>query len=276
LHVDLLTQLTIEKSVLNIKLRHRPVANRGHGKKSAHGGHMSHRCKSLIVITTLLLLKATSHKTCFVALKRSIRASLNLVDPLACDGMNTGRRRDKIPSASAFKRSNLLGHGELQLGQNTSSKNSHSTSILIAPLSISSLSVTISGESLREIRYLLIISIDRSFIGSLGSNPVSLRSINSNNRWRRWHRHHWSKGARRTRDLATKNTPKSKAAHVSGKVRIVGTIEGQRAARNINISRRRRRHGGTSNTLCLTALFFFFFFFGNETLRGRLNSQDVW
>jgi hypothetical protein len=30
----------------------------------------------------LLLLNATSHKTCFVALKRSIGASLNLVDPL--------------------------------------------------------------------------------------------------------------------------------------------------------------------------------------------------
>jgi hypothetical protein len=148
-----------------------------------------------------------------------------------------------------------------KLGQNTSSKNSRSTSILITPLSISSLSITISGESLREIRYLLIISIDRSFIGSLGSNPVSLRSISTNNRWRRWHRRHWSKGARRTRDLTTKNTPKSKAAHmdahVSGKVRIVGTIEGQRAVRNNNISRQRRRHGGTSNTLCLTALFFF-------------------
>jgi hypothetical protein len=150
-----------------------------------------------------------------------------------------------------------------KLWQNTSSKNSRNTSILITPLRISSLSITISGESLREIRYLLIISIDRSIIGGLGSNPVSLKSISSNNRWRRWHRRHWSKGAQRTRDLATKNTPKSKAAHVdahvSGKVRIVGTIEGQRAARNINISRRRRRHDGTSNTLCLTASLSFFF-----------------
>jgi hypothetical protein len=77
---------------------------------------MSHRCKSLIIIKTLLLLEATSHKTRFVALKRSIGVSLNLVDPLACDGMNTGRRRDKIPSASALKRNNLLGHGKLPFG----------------------------------------------------------------------------------------------------------------------------------------------------------------
>jgi hypothetical protein len=90
LHVNLLTQLTIEKCVLNIKLRHRPVANRGHGKRSVHIGHMDHRGKSLIIIMALLLLEAKSHKTRFVALKRSIGASINLVDPLTCDGTNTG------------------------------------------------------------------------------------------------------------------------------------------------------------------------------------------
>jgi hypothetical protein len=116
LHVNHLTQLTIEKSVLNIKLRHIPVPNRGHGKKSAHSGHMSHGGKSLIIITALLLLEATIHKTRFVVLKRSIRASLNLIDLLACNGTNTGRRRDKIPGASALKRSNLLSHGKLPFG----------------------------------------------------------------------------------------------------------------------------------------------------------------
>jgi hypothetical protein len=77
---------------------------------------MSHRSKSLIIVTALLLLKATSHKTRFIALKRSIRTGLNFVDPLARDGTNTGRRRNKIPSASVLKRSNLLGHGKLPFG----------------------------------------------------------------------------------------------------------------------------------------------------------------
>jgi hypothetical protein len=103
LHVNLLMQLTIEKFVLNIKMRHRPMVNRGHGKKSAHSGHMGHRGKNLIIITALLLLEATSHKMHFVVLKRSIVASLNLVDPLVCDGTNTERRRHKIPGASALK-----------------------------------------------------------------------------------------------------------------------------------------------------------------------------
>jgi hypothetical protein len=81
---------------------------------------MSHRSKSLIKVTALLLLKATSHKMRFIALKRSIRAGLNFVDPLARDGTNTGRRRNKIPSASALKRRNLLGHGKLPFGMTLS------------------------------------------------------------------------------------------------------------------------------------------------------------
>jgi hypothetical protein len=108
-------------------------------------------------------------------------------------------------------KSSSKGH-ELRgkLWQNTSSKNSRNTSILITPLSISSLSITISRKSRREIRYLLIIGIDGGIIGGLGGNPISRRSIRSNNRWRRRHRRHRSKGAQRTWDLATKNTPKSR------------------------------------------------------------------
>jgi hypothetical protein len=90
-------QLSIEKSVLYIQLRQ---ANRGHSEKSAHSTHIGHRGKSLIIIKPLLLLETTSHKTRFVVLKRSIRASLNLVVPLACDG-------------TKLKRNNLIGHGKL-------------------------------------------------------------------------------------------------------------------------------------------------------------------
>jgi hypothetical protein len=74
---------------------------------------MSHRGKGLIIIMAVLLLKAMSHKTRFIALKRAIRAGLNFIEPLARDGTNIGRGRDKIPGASALKRSNLLSHGRL-------------------------------------------------------------------------------------------------------------------------------------------------------------------
>jgi hypothetical protein len=74
---------------------------------------MGHRGKGLIIITTPLLLEATSHKTRFVVVNRSIGASLNLVYPLASDGTDTGRRRDKIPYASVLKCNNLLSHSKL-------------------------------------------------------------------------------------------------------------------------------------------------------------------
>jgi hypothetical protein len=63
LHINLLTQLTIEEIILNIKLRHGLVAKRGHSKKSANNSHMGHRGKSLIIITPLVLLKAKPRAT---------------------------------------------------------------------------------------------------------------------------------------------------------------------------------------------------------------------
>jgi hypothetical protein len=88
-HVHFLTQLTIKKCILHIKLRNGPLPNRSHNKKSVNSGHMSNRSKSLIIITTLLQLKTTSNKTSLIALKRTIRASLNLIHPLTSDRTNT-------------------------------------------------------------------------------------------------------------------------------------------------------------------------------------------
>jgi hypothetical protein len=86
------------------------VANRSDSKKSTNSGHVSHGSKGLIIVTAMLLLKAASDKASLVALKRTIGASLDLVDPLAGDGTNRGRRSDNIPSASTLKSSNLLSH----------------------------------------------------------------------------------------------------------------------------------------------------------------------
>jgi hypothetical protein len=110
MHINILTKLTIKKNILHIKLRDGPLLNRSHGKKSANSGHMSNRSKSLIIIPVVLLLKTTSNKTSFIALKRIIRASLNLIDPLTSDRTNTWGIGHKIPHASLLKSSNLLSH----------------------------------------------------------------------------------------------------------------------------------------------------------------------
>jgi hypothetical protein len=109
-HVTILTQLTIKKDILHIKLRDEPLPNISHNKKSVNSGHMSNRSKSLIIIMTLLLLKITSNETSLITLKRTIRASLNLIDPLTSDQTNTWGTGHKIPHASPLKSSNLLSH----------------------------------------------------------------------------------------------------------------------------------------------------------------------
>jgi hypothetical protein len=85
MHINILTQFTIKKSILYIKLRDGPLLNRSHNKKSVNSDHMSNRSKNLIIIMTLLMLKTTSNKTSLIALKRTIRASLNLIDSLTSD-----------------------------------------------------------------------------------------------------------------------------------------------------------------------------------------------
>jgi hypothetical protein len=109
-HVNVLTQLTITKGILHIKLRYGPLSDRSHNKKSVNSGHMSNMSKSFIIITTLLLLKTTSNKTSLIALKRIIKASLSPIDPLTSDRMNTWRIGHKIPHATLLKGSNLPGH----------------------------------------------------------------------------------------------------------------------------------------------------------------------
>jgi hypothetical protein len=50
--------------------------------KSMNSGHMTNESRSLIIITTLILLKTTSNKTSLIAVRRIVRASLNLIDSL--------------------------------------------------------------------------------------------------------------------------------------------------------------------------------------------------
>jgi hypothetical protein len=71
---------------------------------------MSNWSKSLTIISVLLLLKTTSNKTNLIAFKRTIRAGLNLIDPLTSDQTDTWGTGHKISCASLLRSSNLLSH----------------------------------------------------------------------------------------------------------------------------------------------------------------------
>jgi hypothetical protein len=79
-------------------------------EKSANSVHVRHRSKCLIIIAALLLQKIASHNASFVTLKRAIEATLDLIDSLTYDGMDSRRRGNHIPDASALQRSNLFCH----------------------------------------------------------------------------------------------------------------------------------------------------------------------
>jgi hypothetical protein len=108
MYVNLLTQLTIKKDILYIKLRDGPLPNRRHNKKSVYNGHMSNQSKCLIIIMTMFLLNVTGNKMSLIALKRTIRADLNLMYPLTSDRTNISGTRHKISRVSPLKSTNLL------------------------------------------------------------------------------------------------------------------------------------------------------------------------
>jgi hypothetical protein len=100
----------MKKDIPYIKLKDQPLLNRSHAKKSVNSGHMSNRSKSLIRITTLVLLKHMGNKTNLIALKRTVRENFNLIDPLTTDQMNMWGMGYMIPCASLLRSSNLLSH----------------------------------------------------------------------------------------------------------------------------------------------------------------------
>jgi hypothetical protein len=112
-HVDLLTKLSIKKGIFDIKLRNETSINRVCNKESVNSGHMNHKSKGLIIVKTMLLLKTTSNKTSLITLERAIGASLDLINRLAHDGTSMRRKRNKVPSASMLKSSDLLSHDML-------------------------------------------------------------------------------------------------------------------------------------------------------------------
>jgi hypothetical protein len=101
-----ITQLTIKKDILDIKLRDITMANKSHNKTGGINGHWNHGSER-----PMLLLKTTCHKTHLVVLKWTIKASLNLVDPLVSNGASTGRNR------TLFDVSCTQGHHVATLGE---------------------------------------------------------------------------------------------------------------------------------------------------------------
>jgi hypothetical protein len=91
-----------------------------HYNHSPDCSHISYWIKGLMIVLTLSLLKASSNKTSFITLNRSIRFGLNFEHPFACDRNCMRWLRNNIPSTCTVKSSKLFCHSMLPL-RNTSS-----------------------------------------------------------------------------------------------------------------------------------------------------------
>ena len=76
-HMDLLGEMPVEKDVINIKSAIAPLAMKCNAKHITNGDRIDHGTKSLVKISTLMLVKAFSNKLSFIP---SNRAIMNLFD----------------------------------------------------------------------------------------------------------------------------------------------------------------------------------------------------
>lgn len=92
MHVDLLAQFAFKNYVLDIKLRGKLVANVNYNKKGVKSGHVGHMMRFLVAVITM------SHKMSIAMLNKTIRASLNHVDPLTNDRTNRNKTSTTLQS----------------------------------------------------------------------------------------------------------------------------------------------------------------------------------
>ena len=90
-HIHLFWQIPIEKSILDICLKHFPLVNSSNNDKASNWGETSYWGKCLLIINVILMCKDFCilmckdfcHKSGFVMIYRSICMSLDFVDPFA-------------------------------------------------------------------------------------------------------------------------------------------------------------------------------------------------
>src|SRR5581483_3849204 len=96
-HVNSLSEVTMKKGILNIKLMNGPVSGDGDAKNRANSGRFDNRTESVIKVQSGLLGETLSNKTSFVTLKPSIAVKLVAKQPSIANYVSIRGFRNKIP-----------------------------------------------------------------------------------------------------------------------------------------------------------------------------------
>ncbi|KAJ9565348.1 hypothetical protein OSB04_001314 [Centaurea solstitialis] len=110
-HVNSLSEITMKKGILNIKLMNRPVTGDGDAKNRADSGRFDNWTESVIKVQTRLLRETLSNKTGFVTLKTSITVKLMAKQPTIANYVSIRGFRNKIPRVVRNNSSHFSIHG---------------------------------------------------------------------------------------------------------------------------------------------------------------------
>ena len=111
LHVDLLCELAVEERCLHVVLVQVEVELRGEGEEQSHRLVVGHRCIRLVVVDALGLAEALGDQPSLVARCLALLVGLDLVHPLALDGLPSFGEVGELPRVVLLERLHLLVHG---------------------------------------------------------------------------------------------------------------------------------------------------------------------
>ncbi|CAB4293818.1 unnamed protein product [Prunus armeniaca] len=109
-HVNLFRQVTMKKSISDIKLTDGPLPRKNKRKNNANNNMLNNRTESFQVVNAILLMKPIGHKTGLIPFNGTIGAAFDTEHPFARQGMAVRGRRNKIPSMIVMKGLDLCEH----------------------------------------------------------------------------------------------------------------------------------------------------------------------
>jgi len=96
LHIDLLLELAVEISCLDVHLMDGEILLDSNGEDGAEGGELDNRDECLIVVEAFDLSKALGNDTCLVLLYLAVWSTFDTENPLTSDNLASFWSRDYI------------------------------------------------------------------------------------------------------------------------------------------------------------------------------------
>jgi hypothetical protein len=136
LHVNILRQIAMEKSIAHINLTECPSTRDSNGENQTNAPRLHNRAKSVTIINTLPLRKSTSNEASLVFLIRAIRVMFGFEYPFTANNVGARGLRNQCRCIGLRKSRKLIRHRITPSGLTKSIKMGHRSSKESPPLGI--------------------------------------------------------------------------------------------------------------------------------------------